>query len=124
MFLALAQGQQKAKLLEPETVQSSPWIFVQFSGFPEIGLPHSWMVYNGKSYLNLDDLGVPLQMVEIHGKWCIELLYKDFESKDRMEGKETDMKSSHILCLFAFQVNCRIGKTHILCVARTLYIDK
>jgi len=28
-------------------------------GFPEMGVPPKWMVYNGKHSIKMDDLGVP-----------------------------------------------------------------
>ena len=37
---------------------------------------------------------------------------------------KSNMKSNHILCLFAFQITCGIEKSHILCLATTLYIYK
>ena len=27
--------------------------------FPEMGVAHKWLVYNGKNLLSMDDLGVP-----------------------------------------------------------------
>ena len=43
-------------------------------------------------------------------------------NQDQMGGKEINMESSHILCLFGFHVTCGIGKSHILRLARGLYI--
>ena len=49
-------------------------------------------------------------------------LMKSFQSEDQMGGKNMNTKWGHILSRFAFEFNCRIGKTHILCGWGGLYI--
>ena len=42
-------------------------------------------------------------------------MYKGFQSEGQMGRKQMSTKWVHILCGVAFEFNCRIGKTHILC---------
>ena len=49
-------------------------------------------------------------------------MYKGFQSEGQMGRKQMSTKWGHILCGVAFEFNCRIGKTHILCEWSRLYI--